>query len=211
MAEQDKGRCVSCGFIGRHAFEWFEVSQGERDTGNLYTATRGGISTKLGCIRNAANLAQERGEKLAIRLAGKSIVDAEGIVDVAAEYEALRDVLNTDRQCSEWYPYTQGFSPKEHVEQLQMMQLEEDRRQHDLALAQLQGKADERAVTIAESLHNVTVTLKDVTIATGKFTTKWTYIAFVVAVLAVIGVYLTYLFPALGPSLGHWLNPAWAP
>jgi hypothetical protein len=212
MAEQERGRCVSCGFVGRHAFEWYEVSQDERDTGRLYTATPDGrrSRTTLGCIKNAANLVQERGEKLTIRLAGRPIADAEGIVDVAAEYGALRDVLTTDRQCSKWYPYTQGFSPKEHVEELRMMQLEEDRRKHDLSLAQLQSQSDERAVSIAESLHQVTVSLKDVTVETGRFTTKWTYIAFAVAALAVIGVYLTYLFPALGPAIGHWINPAWA-
>jgi hypothetical protein len=200
MAEQDRGRCVTCGFVGRHAFEWYEVSQEERDTGRLHSATRGGIRTKLGCIKNAADLVQEWGEQTTTRLAGKPIVDAEGIVDVAAEYGALRDVLTADRQCSKWYPYTQGLSPKEHVEELRMMQLEEDRRKHEVSLAQLQSKSDERAASIAESLHQVTV-------ETGKFTTRWTYIAVGLAAAALLVVLASYLFPGLGPTIGHSIFP----
>ena len=84
-----------------------------------------------------------------------------------------------------------------------MMQLEEDRRKHEVSLAQLRSQSDERAASIAESLHQVTV-------ETGKFTTKWTYIAVGLAGAALLVVVANYIFPALGPAIGHWINPAWA-
>jgi len=79
-----------------------------------------------------------------------------------------------------------------------MMQLEEDRRQHEISLAQLQNKSDERAASIAESLHQVTV-------ETGKFTTRWTYVAVTLAAAALAVIAANYLFPEAGRALGNYI------
>jgi hypothetical protein len=200
-----QNRCVSCGFFGKHKGDWFEASLEERTTGHLHTATTGWF-TEPACIRGAANLAQEQADSSNAQLAGRPPVDDEGNPTLSSR-DALLDVLNLDRRCPEWYPFTPGFSPKEHVEQLLMMQLEEDRRKHEVSLAQLQSKSDERAVSIAQSLHQVTV-------ETGKFTTKWTYIAVGLAGAALLVVLATYVLPDFGRNIGDvilGLHPAPTP
>jgi ElaB/YqjD/DUF883 family membrane-anchored ribosome-binding protein len=109
-------------------------------------------------------------------------------------------IINRDRGCPEWYPYTPGFSPKEHLEELRMRQLEEDRRKHDLELARLQREAEERSQAVAEALRAATE-------ATGRFTTKWGYIAVGIAILALLLVAAGYLFPDLGRQIGHAVAP----
>src|SRR5712691_1549915 len=188
-----RNRCVSCGFLGQHKGEWFEVSLEERATGQLRQATTGWFREPA-CIRGAANLAQEQGDTYNALLAGRPATDKEGNLTIP-DGDALRGVIYLDRECSEWYPYTPGFSPKEHVEELQMMQLEDDRRKHEIALAQVQSMSEERAASIAESLHQVTV-------ETARFTTRWTYIAVGLAAAALLVVLSNYLFPDAGPAIG---------
>jgi hypothetical protein len=119
--------------------------------------------------------------------------------------------MDRDRSCPEWYPYSPGFSPKEHLEELRMRQLEEDRRKHDLELARLQLEAEQRSQAIAEALRATTE-------ATGRFTTKWTYIAgglaagaLLIVLLTLVVAALSYLFPALGPHIGHDMAPGLQP
>ena len=205
-----RGRCVSCGFFGKHKADWREVGAEHRADGWLYDNEPGG-GFNPACIRGAADLGREFFAKLEARRearqkAGESDVDAEGNPNPKppSTEALLLEVLNLDRRCSEWYPYTSGFSPKEHVEELRMMQLEEDRRKHDMELANLQVRAQADSRAISESL--VTVAER-----TERFTGRWTYAAFGVAVVALLVVVANYIFPALGPAIGHWINPAWAP
>lgn len=43
-------------------------------------------------------------------------------------------VFERDRDCPKWYPWTPGFSPKEHLEDSRANQLERDRRRFELRL-----------------------------------------------------------------------------
>jgi hypothetical protein len=201
---ETRNRCVSCGFLGKHRFSWFEVTLEERALGSLAKANAE-PRVVPGCIRGVADLARERdGNLAALRENGEPVADAEGNVNVRAERQALLEVLNLDRRCSDWYPYTPGFSPKEHLEELRMAQLEQERRDHELALAQLRRDSDERGDKIAESLRQVTV-------ETAKFTTKWTYFAFGVAVLGVALVAAAYFFPDFGRQVGDVIRRSLAP
>lgn len=194
----ERGRCWSCGSLATHRSGgvWHEVPTEDRQSGRNFDNAHGNdVHTLPACFRNAADLAQEFKQALGVK-AGADYTEQE------LAPAAVRDILTQDRRCAEWYPYTPGFSAKEHLEQLQMMQLEEDRRGHDLALARLRTDSDERALKIAESLHSVTV-------ETGKFTTMWTRWAFgvavagvVLALLAVALVAATYFFPDLGRHIG---------
>jgi hypothetical protein len=50
-------------------------------------------------------------------------------------------VLNNPRNCKKWYPYTPGFSPQEHWEEVRMHELELKRQQFEKQMA-----ADHKAV-----------------------------------------------------------------
>jgi hypothetical protein len=200
----NQNRCVSCGFFGKHKIDWLEVSLEERATGVLRTAEAGWF-TQPACIRGAADLAEERGKNLAERQAGQSLADAERNANMAGVRESLLDVLNFDRECPEWYPYTPGFSPKEHVEQLQMMQLEADRRTHELQLAKLRAEADQRAAEAAQRSVEISTKLHEVSKETARFTTHWTYVAVALAGAALLVILANYLFPDAGPAIGRFI------
>jgi hypothetical protein len=131
--DNSKGQCNSCGFFGKHRWSWYEVTLEERDRGFFVTANAE-PNVEPGCFRGAADLEKERHDNLQKRADGEPLADDEGNVNFAPELAALRDVLEFDRKCPDWYPYSPGFSPKEHLEELRMMQLEADRRGHDKRL-----------------------------------------------------------------------------
>lgn len=198
----DRGRCTTCGFLAKHRSggPWHEVGHEDRESGrNFYKAPGGSINTAPACLRHAANLEEEHQRNWATRkVAGDNSPDA--------EFAAVRAVIGADRHCSEWYPYTAGFSPKEHWEEWRMVQLEEERRANDLALAQLRAESESRSRDIAS-------TLLEVTRETGNFTTVWTHWAVGLAAagvaLALLGVLLliaAYVFPDLGRHVGQGLG-----
>jgi len=78
-----------------------------------------GQHPKAFCFVNANPIAFE---VLALVKAGKTL------------QEALLETFNNDRNCKSWYPYTPGASPLWHYEEMRMMFLEVERRQHDEAI-----------------------------------------------------------------------------
>jgi hypothetical protein len=61
----------------------------------------------------------------------------------------LHSILDADRHCPEWYPYIPGLSPKEHREELGMMQLEKERKEFQL-LSQIERDANRRLTTLTK-------------------------------------------------------------
>ena len=184
----DHGKCLTCGLLAEaEGSADIEIRISDRETG---LHVNGGPIRPF-CFINAADLV------------GEAIVSQDDPNRFAIGRIAA-DVVANDRHCAEWYPYTPGASPLWHHEERRMMHLEELRALREKEMAELRRQAEADSKAIAEAL-------KDAAIATGRFTTKWTYVAVGVAVAALILVAVAYVFPGLGPTVGHWLNPAWAP
>jgi hypothetical protein len=146
MPDQQKTKlvhCADCGYFGRRftdASEGTEVLQAgptERRSGNLshYSYLRGNsTATDIVCFRHAFPLQSE-----AIEGGGQSNRTVEGTLDV----------LNRERLCGEWYPYTIGRTPKEHFEEFKMQELEERRKDFELRLFNMSQKVQEDSAKIA--------------------------------------------------------------
>ena len=169
-ADESRGRCVSCGFLATHGIHdatLHEVGLTGRETGRI-----GGSG--LHCFRQAAPLLQEIRDAT-VEPNGRRIQTEEVIVSV----------LRRDRNCSKWCLYESGQSAEKHLERLQMIQLEEERKAHDLRLAAMERDSRQSAEKIqADSL--------EIAKAVKGFTTKWTYAAFAVAIAILIFTALTY-------------------
>lgn len=115
---------------------------------------------------------------------GHVIEEADGTQDDLRG--CVASFLSFDRNCPSWYPYLPGLSPKEHWERLDMMALEQARRDHDLKLAQLgaASRASQERIE-ADSL--------EIAKATKSFTTVWTFVAVGLAGILVAIAILTYL------------------
>ncbi len=195
-----RGRCVSCGFLAKHRDRWHEATEEERETGTLLQGGAGWeheINTVPACFVRAADLPAEY--QAGLRTPAESLESGDTVLR-----RATLNIVTRDRGCPQWYPYSPGFSPKEHLEELRMMQLEDERRKHDLELAALQREADQRSLAIADALRATTD-------ATAQFTTKWTYIAVGLAAAALIVLAIGYILPGLGPWLGNHVAPQFAP
>ncbi len=134
----DTGRCVNCGFLGKLRRQIdaetfvYEATRYNRETGTLYRYSGwpnpGDIPTQPTCFRNAANLQKELVDALA--MAGQK--------GRAVENEYTLAVIEKTRECESWYPWTEYRNPKDHFEEFKMQQLENDRRQFERKLTQMQ-------------------------------------------------------------------------
>lgn len=130
------GRCFSCGFLAAHNNRWHEVIDEDRVRGNLTrdfgTGYEREVNTRPACFRHAFDLGSEwqrEVDKL------KSTEQASMAADLASTA-----VMQTDRHCDDWYPYTPGFSPKEHLEELRAHEMEEDRQRFQRDMAAIEGR-----------------------------------------------------------------------
>jgi hypothetical protein len=183
--EETRGQCVSCGFlsvVGEWNGDAKALGRPGRESGEI------GSMAPL-CIRQAADLTGELYGDL-------PIVDAEGNATIPTGEQVI-SVLRRDRHCADWYPYQPGFSPKEHLEEERMMRIEQDRKTHDLQLAQMQADGQASLAQIQADSLKIAETTKNITESATKFASKWTTRAFWVAVAAVILTGVAALFAAL--------------
>src|SRR5712692_9293830 len=131
--DSEHGRCVSCGFLATHGDRWHEVTEDERKSGDIVKQDGMRAWARPVCFVSAADLPVELGPG-----------------DPSAA--KVLYVIGKDRKCPKWFEYVPDFSPKEHFEKRQMMDLEAERRKHDLELAELQLSAEQRSQAIAEAL-----------------------------------------------------------
>lgn len=173
--DSQPGRCSSCGFLAngidtaRTGFG--EASPFERENG-------GGILVR--CLLFAANL----GEEMDRQPKGWAMD------------ERTKAVLSFDRQCPEWYQYKLGLTPEGHRQERDVLRLEQDRREHDRKLVEMQIGVQKDSLKIAEAL-------VETARRTDRFTTRWTKAAFTLAAIGVALVALAYLFPDLGRHVGE--------
>jgi len=145
LEEYGTGSCINCGFL---------CKQDRRETRSaVYGAT---VSDRLG-----GRLTEVRGEFPA---SGGTIGKASQITtspccfineanfqielsDLEADERRADKVLQLitkDRICDHWYVWTQFRSPEKHFEEFKMKQLENDRREFERKLTQMQIDADEK-------------------------------------------------------------------
>lgn len=125
-----EGRCHGCGFLAKYASDpdwvgpqYFEVNEHDREYGVGGThAPIAGVShtiqTDLLCFRRVAPLGAEIGALMATH------------PDRTVEAATVA-VIERERGCSEWLPYTPEFSPREHLEKLERAQIENNRREFE--------------------------------------------------------------------------------
>jgi hypothetical protein len=112
-----EGQCISCGFLGKrpvdeHIAECFGITARERAEGNIGVDEPQFIPW---CFMGKYHLAREVNELGGDELAKKKV----------------STIIQRHRECDRWYPAKEWLSPKEHYEQLKMMQVEQDRKQFE--------------------------------------------------------------------------------
>ena len=110
-----KGRCISCGFLAKHAAPGYvEAELYEREIGKVFEhAVEGSerVITSPICFLGAFALGQEVKEEQ--QAGGKT------------KEEAARIVLLKDRTCPQWFRYQPGLPPQQHLGGLAMQEMEE--------------------------------------------------------------------------------------
>lgn len=119
-----EGRCIGCGFLAKHATPGsgdtthFEAELDERVKGNLFRhmvrRTDGHFVTVPLCFRNVHPIGVE------IRDLAR---DQSGL----SPPEAAIQVIMKDRGCTKWYQYQPGRIPKEHLDELKLLEMEQRR------------------------------------------------------------------------------------
>lgn len=229
--DDQRGRCLTCGFFGRVEMalgtweeappnvrrQWWPIG-GKLPSGHLKYFNPG-------CIVGAFDLeAEERAIAIRYVEAGKAAKEA-GEPGPSLNPDAMvgPEIIAKDRECPKWFPYQPGMSPTEHVQRFHMLQLEEQRRAHEIHLAEIEAsarRASEQIQTDSLEIAKATKATMDglAEIAgraeasddkTDKFMRNWTRAAVAVGLIALVGFLIQYLFPGLGPEIGEWLTSLW--
>jgi hypothetical protein len=141
---EQRQRCVSCGFLSRFDIggdsQLHDVGAWTRANGDF----RGSIPA---CFRQKADLFREMREEQQKRTE-----------DGAYTHPTVAGglVLNLERNCDRWYPFQPGLSPKDHLDQMLMIQIEQARRAHEREMVRLQIQAQETGVRIADATKRLT-------------------------------------------------------
>ncbi len=151
--------CATCGFLAKRPTPSarvpppysYEVSLEERDQGALYAhipdTLKGSVPTLPGCYKRAADIDREIADR---------IKESNG-----SKKEATVWVVQKNRECKSWFPYTEGFSPKEHAEEEQTVQIEQLRQDftQQLENQRHQSQRFERNITITLAVIAIVFTL----------------------------------------------------
>ena len=154
--------CASCGFLARRPFTprqastFFEMpSQTRRDGGGWWAMPIAGMGTPTvpACCVGAFPILEEikslEPKALNWRHKPISALTTKEEIDAYKDdrydsttperNEAAKAVFNKLRpECHKWFPYTPGLGPAEHLQEFRMQQLENDRREFERKLTQMQ-------------------------------------------------------------------------
>jgi hypothetical protein len=214
------GQCFSCGLLSKRSISpslsvAAEATVDDRHLGHFFFLSDGTPSVPW-CLVHAADLPGEAQRHLDFMVeqtkTASNPIEPEDIFEsrrqslTTGPYITHRDmaanfVIGANRKCPEWFPYREFQSPVEHRQERDMLRLEEERKAHQTRLAEMEAEIHRNSLKIAEALQAATE-------ATGRFTTKWTYIAAGIAVLALLAFLAQYLFPDVGPTLGRLVTHA---
>lgn len=199
-----QGRCWTCGFASKHhpVGLWREITATERKTGFYWVEDELGQVRAYSpqCIVWAFNLAKEhtaRAEQL------------------GHPEEAAKAILHADRNCVEWFPYQSGLSPKDHLEHQHMLQLEEQRRELQVRLTDIERKAAADSAQIQRDSLEITRNLARSSEAAERiasdshdYNRRWTRVFVVFAVLSFLVSVLALSYPQ-GIDWGLTLRTWW--
>jgi hypothetical protein len=214
-AEEEKGRCRSCGFLSKHstyrkspAPRFYEIEQYERQTESHELLFRYPVDVaarvlevyvEVVCFVQAADLNEPLREIGPVQ---------EG--NWPERVRIAKEIINFDRHCPAWYPYDPGFSPREHYEVYQMQRLESDRRAFETRLFEMGQKAQENSLKVAEDSRRIVHDLKEIARSNDDFvrsnersTKRVTILVIVLAVIQTIGTVLALTGIGWMPRLWH--------
>jgi hypothetical protein len=149
-SDDEKGICRTCGFFAKHPVNgssvatpsYYEIEPDQRESGKVWShrpdLTGSPLSTEPACFDRAADLRSEASELIQLGNDGTA-----------------KEVCNKDRACEHWYPYSPGFSPKEHMEDLKLKALEQDRREFELKLFNISQQVQADSKGIAEESRRI--------------------------------------------------------
>jgi len=112
------GTCINCGFLcertlGTHFLDCREVIVDDRVRGSFGQAL-GGTKRTIWCFARAANLRAE----------------FEAFGDTPPE-ERMEAILERGRGCPRFFPYLEGFDPREHAAEQRAVEWEQNRRSYE--------------------------------------------------------------------------------
>lgn len=193
----EHGRCATCGFYGQAVASPVsepapglqEISGPYRKAGRMPATNR---FSGPACLREAADLYEEV----------KQAADARSpappeVVFIPRDPETLLAITGRDRRCPDWYGYQPGLDPKEHLDQMHMIQLEQARHEHQVALAKLQADSQASLEAVTKTTQAIQAEIRDLAKETKSFTTVWTYVAVSIAALALLAAGAAAGFTAL--------------
>jgi len=126
--DERRGRCVACGFFGKHALvtnvptpNYYECDNQVRLTGRAFTHTadafQGAIQAEPVCFVGTIYMVDD---------------SARVQTNYPDREQALKAVIDReDRNCKDWYPYTPGFGPIQAYERKRMDLLEKESARRD--------------------------------------------------------------------------------
>jgi hypothetical protein len=176
VAPANQGKCVSCGFLA--AWGWGGSGNTEPQAVGRYGRDTGDIHVILGCFRQAADLFQETRD-------ASMVVTEEGDAPSLPKDRILA-VLQRDRQCPEWFAFQAGLSPKDHLDRMNAIELEQQRQALQVRLAEMERVSRASSEKIEADSLEIAKALKS-------FTTRWTYVAAALAFAVLVVTLLIWL------------------
>jgi hypothetical protein len=212
--ENRRNRCATCGFLSLRVPHFgdtkppVEVLRENRDSGELFNFHGGSAQPR--CFIDAADP----------RLFDE--IQSEAASSSNEHYrQQAQLVINRERDGSAWFPWQPGFSPKEHLEKYQMLQLEQARRESDERLAASNAviaqslarsmeltaqaaQANAAALASSERIQkdslDVAKESKDVSKESHDYAVRWTRVFVLFAVLSFVIALLTLLAQVFYPN-----------
>lgn len=191
---------MTCGFLSKHpqvsapSPRYYEIEADERrgrpTVATLFThrpdLSIGHIGTELVCFFGRVNFMSQIKRE----------------VDQGERDRKTLSLIAEDRHCEAWYPYTPGFSPREHYEQLDMQRIEDDRRAFEMKLFEISQDAQKASIQIAQDSKAIVADLKAIAEKNDRFSRRVTVWVILLAVLQVVGALVAL------PSVS-WVQRLW--
>jgi hypothetical protein len=123
---EDQGRCVNCEFLGKRVVDqgpraiapaYYDIDRRGRDSGDVF-----------GCVQEplVGTIPAEAFWFLQVAALKEEI---DSLYKDSGGFKAATQVFTRDRNCSSWYRYNPGLSPKDRFDQMNMELLEQSRRE----------------------------------------------------------------------------------
>jgi hypothetical protein len=205
------GQCMDCGFLSRRSIDPSrqaveEVTIEDRKSGQLFQLTTGQKSIPWCFVRPSSEVDLQREVESVAADARQRARDSgtPDFVQVSLPEIDVMAVLVNDRKCPEWYWYTPTLSPADHRSERNVLRMKETERQQ----AEDSRKIAEALKDIAAQTRELQLQTLRITDETGRFTSRWTLAAALLAVVSLLLVVASYLFPDLGPAIGTAIDRA---